>query len=336
VIISTPAKVILSGEHSVVYGAPAIGAPLSLFLYSRWTETPDDARIVLNYKSACTEIVSSWAALPPLLAKYRARFASFKKGEAGVGSILPQPHDLVTLIFATFHERFCPETGGISLAIDTEIPISSGLGSSSSLILNLLQGLLRLSHNELPKNELLDMAKDIEDFQHGTSSGLDLALVSADQPLVYIKGQGIVRPMPPVASGIVLVNSGKPIVSTGQCVAEVRRRFADDKALWKDFAACTLQIETACIVQDNRAMKDGVAENQKLLERIGVVPEKVKMFINRCFDHGIAAKICGAGAVSGDTAGMIWALADDDDTMQSLQDIAQSFGYSHGLYSVPR
>jgi mevalonate kinase len=332
-IISTPAKIILSGEHSVVYGAPAIGAPLSLFLYSRWTERAHESSIALNFKDEDVELVPSWDTLSEKLKTYRAHYALFRDGKLDIQSVLPAQHDLVTLVLASFHEKFGGALSGLSLRIDTEIPMSSGLGSSSSLILNLLQGLLRLSGKSMSPMELHGFARGIEDFQHGFSSGIDLALVSARQPVMFVKGQGIVKSMPPIPSGIVLVNTGKPSVSTGQCVAQVREKFAGS-GIWEDFTSCTRKIEAAFAGDDNKALREGIAENQHLLNTIGVVPARVQSFVTRCLANGIAAKVCGAGAVAGDGAGMLWALADNDDTMRPLQDIAQEYGYTHGLYSV--
>lgn len=330
-IISTPAKIILSGEHSVVYGAPAIGAPLSLFLYSRWSELPGDG-ITVALKGR-PEIALSWTALPEKLATYRARYAAYRGGKAQINGVLPEPHDLVALTLAVFQENAGVKMPGLSLSLETEIPVSSGLGSSSSLIYNLLQGLLRLSGREMPQAEILELARGIEDFQHGTSSGLDLALVAAKQPLVFVKGRGVVGAMPPIPSGIVLVHSGTPSVSTGQCVAHVREKFAGD-GIWQDFAACTQGIQQSFTADDKAALAAGIAENQKLLEKIGVVPEKVRGFIAACGGRGIAAKICGAGAVAGDAAGMIWALANNDDETRALEGIANQYGYTHGLYSI--
>lgn len=332
-IISTPAKIILSGEHSVVYGAPAIGAPLALFLYSRWSQTPDSGVIVLEVNGRRTEIAASWQELPAKMDAYRARYDKFRAAALPIREVLPDVHDLVTLVLAAFYERYRPQLGGLSLSLETQIPISSGLGSSSSLILNLLQGLLRLSGQEMPQAELLECARTIEDFQHGYSSGLDLALVASRQPLVFVRGQGVVKAMPPLPSGLVLVHSGTPSVSTGECVAAVRARFGDSD-IWQDFTACTGRIEEALTTANDRLLKDSVAENQQLLTAIGVVPQKVQTFISACLERGIPAKICGAGAVSGEAAGMIWALADNDATMRALEGLATQYGYRHGLYSA--
>jgi len=333
-IISTSAKVILSGEHSVVYGAPALGSPLGLFLHSTWAPLPGSHAVFLRFRDRHVEAAPSWAALADKLSIYRGRYALFRRGEAEIKSVLPEWHDLAALTFGAFHEKFGGEMPGVSVALETEIPISSGLGSSSSLILNLLQGLLKLTDRSMPETELLEFARSIEDFQHGYSSGLDLALVSARQPLVFVKGRGIIESMPRPAASLMLIQSGVPVVSTGECVAHVRERFANDTALWNDFSACTRGIQEAFTDADAANLRDGVMRNHDLLSRIGVVPEKVQSFIAHCRLHNIAAKICGAGAVAGEAAGMIWALAGNDDDRNTVAGIAREYGYGHGLYSI--
>ena len=333
-IISTPAKIILSGEHSVVYGAPAIGAPLSLFLYTRWSEKDRGEGISFHFRGEEARLAPSWEALPLMLAQYRARYDAFKKGAIPIAQVLPAPQDLATLTIAAFHEKFAPDLAGLSLSVETEIPMSSGLGSSSALICNLLKGLLHLAGRDVPQKDILAFARDIEDFQHGYSSGIDLALVSAKQPLVFVKDKGVIGAVPSIPSGIVLVNTGKPAVSTGDCVAKVRQGFANDNALWSAFAACTVQIQTAFTNGDAASLKDGVFENAKLLDKIGVVPDRVRGFIADLKARGIPAKVCGAGAVAGDAAGMVWALADDDRAAADLKTIVEQYGYHHGLYAV--
>jgi mevalonate kinase len=321
-IISTPAKLILSGEHSVVYGAPAIGSPLGLFMRTEWAEGQG---LRLRFQGKSVEIAPSWDALAGKLAAYRARYAAFKSGAGSIKAVLPEGHDLAALALAAYHERFPAARGGLLLSIQTDIPVFSGLGSSSSLILNLLQGMLKREGREMP--DLLDFARGIEDFQHGTSSGLDLALVSSKTPLVYVRGQGVVRSMKRGRETLSLVHSGAPSVSTGECVAYVRERFSNDNALWADFSACTRAIEKALEENDAPGLQAGVTRNQELLEKIGVVPEKVRAFVAECRAAGVAAKVCGAGAVAGDAAGMIWTLGD-------ASAIARKYGYGHGLYAA--
>ncbi len=329
-MVSTPAKIILSGEHSVCYGAPAIGAPVALYLHSSF-EWGQAKPLSLNAAGQKMVLAQSKDDLLQKLALLRRRYQSFQQGEGTIEGVLRSPFDLVTLTLGVYAEKYNRNMEGLSLSLETEIPLSSGMGSSSALIVNLLESLAGRF-----EPEMLDLARGIEDFQHGASSGLDLAIVSSRRPLVYAKEKGIIGTVTPAFEEIVLVNTGKPAVSTGQCVAFVRDTFANDNALWADFSACTQAIQTALEGGRTVDLQAGIAENQQLLSRIGVVPEKTASFIEDCGKAGIAAKVCGAGAVRGDSAGMLWALAGDDDALARLSTISGKYGYSHGRYSFAR
>lgn len=329
--VSTPAKIILSGEHSVVYGAPAIGAPLGLFLRSKWGKRSDGA-ITLSFQGEEKVLSPSWKDLRARLPEWKERHLKFKSGEIGIREVLTRPEDLAALAMAVFEEKTGAVLSGLAVEIETDIPMSSGLGSSSALILNLLDGLAALS--SAPIADKLSVAREIEDFQHGLSSGLDLALVEGRRPLVFIRGQGIVGEVKKVPKTLTLVHSGTPSVSTGQCVAQVRVRFGAESAIWEKFKACTLEMKKALESEDMITLRRCVSTNQALLEEIGVVPSRVRDFVAACAARGIAAKICGAGAVAGEGAGMLWALPEGEAQERDLQKIAADFGYRHGRYDV--
>ncbi len=68
--------------------------------------------------------------------------------------------------------------------------------------------------------------------------------------------------------------------------------------------------------------KHSIRANHRLLQKIGVVPTKVANFIADIESSGGAAKICGAGAITGDNAGVVLLLADP-----GITEIAQRYGY---------
>lgn len=320
----TPAKLILSGEHSVLYGAPAIGGPLGIFLHSAWQPCAQGMSVQIRGQKRTISLAGK-------LDLYRERYSRFTNHDLAIADVLPEPEDLITLTLAFFAERYRIALPSFELQLETEFPVSSGLGSSSSLILNILKSLMAVTSVRILPEDLLFFAREIENFQHGVSSGLDLALVAASEPQIFMQGKAI-GPVPAFSPSVTLIYSGKPSVSTGECVAEVRRLFSSS-SIWKDFEACTTSIQKALIDKDNDALKEGVIQNQKLLAKIGVVPEKPQHFIADCMSQGIAAKICGAGAIAGDGAGMIWALALNDVDRERVRGIASRYGYTDSSYT---
>ncbi|MDD9899414.1 MAG: hypothetical protein OXT65_00355 [Alphaproteobacteria bacterium] len=329
--VSTPAKIILSGEHSAVYGAPVIGVPLALSMQTQWQES---GRGITLDAQGCSYVLSdTWGALLERLADYRARYVVFQRGETAVTNVLPRPEDLVMLTLAAFCERYGTDFPALSLSVRTDIPVAAGLGSSSALIINLLEGMQQWSGHVIPQDELIDFAREIENFQHGVSSGVDLAIVSTRKPIVFVRGQGVVGNVPP-PRGLTLVHTGTPSVSTGVCVSAVREKYGADQTLWNNFSLCTERMRSAFANDNALTLKECIIENQRLLEHIGIVPEKVRSFVAACRDKGIAAKICGAGAVKGNAAGIVWALPENDSAGKDLQGIAAQYGYEHGCYAT--
>ena len=331
--ITTPAKLILSGEHSVCYGAPAVGTPLAMYLHTTW-QLREDSSIVLKFNEDCFELAETWQSLSAPLAGFRARYEDFIHGRSDGVPILPRPQDLVTLTLAMFYEHFAPrDMPGLNISIASQIPVSSGMGSSSAVIINILRGALQTAGLEMAQNEMLDLARRIEDFQHGTSSGLDLALVSGARPLLFNKKDGILRLLPDLGRDLCLVYTGKPENSTGECVRAVSQKFGKDEKLWADFSACTHGILQALETKDATLLQAGVRKNHALLCHIGVVPEKTRDMIKDCEAAGMAAKICGAGALTGSAAGMVWVIGNEKND-ETLNEITLKYRMSYDRYAT--
>jgi hypothetical protein len=84
----------------------------------------------------------------------------------------------------------------------------------------------------------------------------------------------------------------------------VSRRFGDSE-IWKEFEQTTLEMEQALEQDDDGAFRVAVRANHQLLVRSGVVPEAVQRCVETVEERGGAAKVCGAGAVRGEQAGVL-------------------------------
>jgi mevalonate kinase len=114
-----------------------------------------------------------------------------------------------------------------------------------------------------------------------------------------------------------LVNTGTPIVTTGQCVEKVAKHFQSSQ-MGDDFAVVTNAMDEALQQQSQEKVKEMIRENHKLLVQIGVVPEKVQEFILGVEKLHGAGKICGAGAVAGQQAGAVLVLTEDKAALNFL------------------
>jgi mevalonate kinase len=113
---------------------------------------------------------------------------------------------------------------------------------------------------------------------------------------------------PRAVAALRVFDTGPPAESTGQVVAAVRARRETDR---EAFGAILLRMEMATRSLEEvlrtgaglGAMVAPVREYERQLEAIGVVPDRVVAMIRRLEALGAAAKISGAGSLSGNGAG---------------------------------
>ena len=157
ITVTAAAKLLLSGEHAVLAGAPAAGMPLPLRL--RLTLTPmadsatgDGVRFAPRYAEP--------------LERYRPFIVELERELQACG------------------------VGGARIDIDSDIPVGSGLGSSAALcvacatVLNALH-----SADDRPPQDrteyIWNTAHRLERHFHGRSSGIDTGIIAADAPTLF-------------------------------------------------------------------------------------------------------------------------------------------------------
>lgn len=331
---SAPAKIIISGEHAVVYGAPAIAMPAeNHFATTSIVETPKLGVSTLfiltdlNYKKAFTI-----ADLIALKNNLQNKYALFLAKKCAINEVLLEQAEIFPFALVKFAEYFAlqlqlsvdiilQEFLGTEINITADIPLHCGMGSSAATLVSLLKAFLEFLFTKkiITENSaayLLNnyfacftLAREIENLQHGYSSGLDISVALQNQAIYFIAGKIFSRKY--LTFPFHLLNTGRPESSTGECVTSVAK-FFQDKKLLADFAAITdeidkiLQADTLSLIN----LKQCIKENHRLLSKIGVVPEKVQNLILELERQGFAAKITGAGAVKGDNAGVVLVIGE--------------------------
>ncbi|MEM7441286.1 MAG: GHMP kinase [Pseudomonadota bacterium] len=324
-----PGKLILSGEHSVVYGAPALAVAVRQF-----TEVWFKPIRLSDGLSTVFKDISQGEFYPlKLLSGFKQsldrRFEQFVNGELPVQKILQRPDDLAvyTLVSLMQHSPV-PGVGAVGalpapgqLGSNSSLPIGAGMGSSSATIAAtfvLFENLLDLPQTE---RERFERVRACDRLQHGKVGSVDAATV-VHGGLVRAQGENIENPSIDPSHGLLTgdgwywVLHGLPDTTTGECVSAVREAHGDDAALWQSFADCTAAFQAA--LASGADPSDIIRENHKLLTRIGVVPTTTQDFICQVEAAGGVAKICGAGSVSGESGGMVLVYQPDADAMTAL------------------
>ncbi|XP_022227780.2 mevalonate kinase [Drosophila obscura] len=250
--VHSPGKVILHGEHAVVYNRPALAAVVGLGtnLQFRQQAGSQVASFQLDALNCTLEIQLGDfnAFLENFRSKYPAdstaklmeevRGEVSKQLERAAGST-PKPHTqrafisiyylLAGAVLSSPKDPKLALQTGFQVQVDTELNVGAGLGSSASFGAALAAAFLILSGHfdqenySQEENQALisSWAYESERVNHGTPSGLDNTVCTYGGMLRYVKGQGFqsLRIQKPL--NILLVDS-RVSRSTADIVAKVR------------------------------------------------------------------------------------------------------------------
>lgn len=323
-----PGKLILSGEHAVVYGAPALVLSLPSYARARFCMQQPSNRpgVHIQLTDLDSEAFYSWEAARVLHQQCRLRHQQYQQNNLSVTEVLPDPASLYVCVLMYGLALLGPavealEDRRLQLCISSELPLGSGMGSSAATLAASLQALAEGFGISLERQQLHSWVQAVECLQHGRSSGLDPAAAVYGGLLSFQQTQNpqtrkpeshrsrTSQPQIKPHHGINLkgwyyFDSGRPEVSTGQCTAAVKQRFAAS-AIWNAFAETTEALLVALKAQASADIAAAVRRNHRLLCDIGVVPQPIQQLIARLEAQGASAKISGAGAVAGEGAGLV-------------------------------
>ena len=206
-VASAPGKIILFGEHAVVYGRPAIAVPVTQVHAD--VEVAESSRPGIWIHAPNVELDAELNTLPsdhPLAAVIHNLFFSL-----GIS-----PHPLPS------------PTGrgskgeGLDITINSTIPVASGLGSGAAVSVALVRALSSALGHPLSGDQVSAFAYEIERLHHGTPSGIDNTVITYARPVYFIKGHPIETLKVGRPFTLVIGDTGIP-APTKQSVGDVRR-----------------------------------------------------------------------------------------------------------------
>lgn len=315
-----PGKLILSGEHAVVFGRPALAMAIDRSAQSIITPGPGD---LVSFNLVDFQSTDSFTlrALRDMQQRVLRNYRQFLNGELGIRDVMYKPVELFEYMFINFLDGLHLKlTEGISIQTKSDIPIGCGLGSSAATVLSAARAVGHYFRVEFRPDWYYRYSMEAEKLQHGYPSGVD-SYISLHGGCALFRNQEA-KSVPLPRFNLYLVNTGTPEATTGECVVAVRERYEKD-VIWNDFEAVTLGLEEALRKNDMDEIRRGIAENNTLLARIGVVPEKVQRFIASVETSGGAAKVCGAGSIRGEKGGMVLVVSD-----ASPVKLCEEYGYT--------
>lgn len=163
------AKLILMGEHAVVYHHPALAVPLPSLRARVWMEPSASQGLLLE--------------APDLLAVWDLPVAPASSPEPLIETLI----QALTLLNLPWPNA--------TLRIESEIPIARGLGSGTALSTALWRALGAFFNRFPPLAETLTFVQSMDQVYHGRPSGLDAQVIVREQALYFQREQGV-RPLP--------------------------------------------------------------------------------------------------------------------------------------------
>ena len=202
---SAPGKIILFGEHAVVYGRPALAVPV--------TQVHADVDIS---DSASAGI---WIQAPNI--DLHAEL-----------NTLPSDHPIASVIHNLFFLSRVSPFPSLNLNITSTIPVASGLGSGAAVTVALTRALSTHIHYPMTDEQINAFAYEIEKLYHGTPSGIDNTVITYAKPVYFVKGQPIETFQVAKPFTIAIGNTGIS-APTKESVGDVRKLWEADKAKWE-------------------------------------------------------------------------------------------------------
>lgn len=276
-VASAPAKIILFGEHAVVYGRPAIAVPISQVRAEAIVE--DSLRSGIRLRA------------PNLGREYWLNEAPDGDPFArAVQSVL----EFVTL----------PNLPDLTITVKSMIPIASGLGSGAAMAAAVIRSLaLHLEITDLATDEQVStLCYQVERLLHGTPSGIDNTVVAYERPVYFVRQQPTNRidTFSVAAPLRLLVADTGEESKTWDVVGDVRRQWQENpKKFELLFDNCGRMANEARIaIQEGDPERVGrlMHENQGYLRAMTVSSEKLERLIAAADSSGaLGAKLSGAG-----------------------------------------
>src|SRR5438105_1907045 len=162
-----PAKIILFGEHAVVYGQPAIAVPFSA-LYASAEASPSPAGVGLT-----------------ITAHDIGQVLRVERSDETPDNALTFAAEL-TLARIAWGNRPLPD---LNIDIHSTIPVASGLGSGAAVSAALIRELSAALGSPLEGDDLNMLVYEVEKLHHGTPSGIDNTVVVKNAPIYFVRGQ---------------------------------------------------------------------------------------------------------------------------------------------------
>jgi mevalonate kinase len=270
-----PGKVILTGEHAVVYGQPAIAAPVQEVRARAAIEAdPTDP-------TGKIKIVASDIGLDTSL------------------DAIPADHPVSTVFREVQQELGIDHLPAMTLTISSTIPIAAGLGSGAAISVAVCRALSTFLGSPMSEEAVSRIAFETDRFYHGTPSGIDNTVISYGRMIYFRRGIETELLANAEEFTLVIADSGEKSL-TGKVVHSLRIRIDIDSQRYgpilEKIGAVSQAARKAIEQGDPIRLGSLLNDNHFLLQQLGVSSANLDLLVRIAREAGaLGAKLSGAG-----------------------------------------
>ncbi|HNS51190.1 MAG TPA: mevalonate kinase [Anaerolineae bacterium] len=268
-----PGKVILFGEHAVVYGYPAIAVPVSQVQALAQAEggPPGQGTVVHAPDLGRRVVVREAARDDPLATIVRLALEAIRAA--------PDPD--------------------LTVAVRSTVPVARGMGSGASVSTAIVRALAAYYHRWLTSQAISDLVYQTEVLYHGTPSGIDNTVVAFEKPVFFVRGE--TREVFWVGRPFLLAIADTGIESpTREVVGDLRRRYEAEplryRPLFEEAGSIARQARAAIARGSVDELGGLMDRNHALLWQMDVSCPELDRLAAAAHEAGaLGAKLSGAG-----------------------------------------
>ena len=287
---SAPGKVILFGEHFVVYGIKSILCSINKRV-TVTAEKTNERKISINSE---------------------------------IGKLVLEPNESISEInsplkpfYYLANKAIKDQNIGLKIQIESEIPLGAGLGSSSACCVAGAAAIFKL-FGEISKEKILELAIEAEKTIYQNTSGADCTVSTYGGLMEYDKNNGFRKIEDEPNFQLVIANSNIEH-STETMVSRVKEFENKNKEKFHELSnlESNLVNDVLKLIKENKIKEIGekINQNQKFLEEIGISNEQLEAMIRIGQKTSYGAKITGSGG-----GGCIFALTNESNLDETIKE----------------
>ena len=266
--VSAPAKVILFGEHAVVYGQPAIAVPISsLRAFATIEESEYPLKIVAE--------------------------------NLGDRHITLDSDDPLAITARLTLDALQAEIPNGTIRVRSQIPIASGLGSGAAVSSAIVRAVCTLVGKIIALEEINRIVYEVDRIHHVTPSGIDNTVIVYEQAVYFVREQPLERIMNAEAFTLIIADTGKTAL-TRVAVSDVADLLRSDPELIEpiiqEIGEIVKHARIAIEAGDIEVIGHLMDQNHTLLQQLSVSSIELDRLVIAAKNAGAwGAKLSGGG-----------------------------------------